>query len=122
MDSGIDTGDIIAQKIVPADFTDTGKSLYHKLEGAALELFQENWPKIKNGTHQRTKQPKGGTFHRKMGVENIDRIDLNQNYCARDLINILRARTFPPYEGAFIEIEGRKIFLRLELIEYKRLP
>lgn len=117
MDEKFDTGDIIAQKEVPAYFHDTGESLYHRLEKECLELFVKVWPGIISGSCKRVTQPSKGTSHNKKDIEKIDRIDLDKNYNARELINILRARTFYPYEGAFVEVEGKKIFLRLELKE-----
>ncbi len=50
-------------------------------------------------------------------VERIDHIDLNRKYKARDLLNILRARTFSPYESAYVEINGKKVFVRVKLEE-----
>jgi methionyl-tRNA formyltransferase len=49
-------------------------------------------------------------------VEEIDEIDLERKYEAGRLIDILKARTFPPYPGAFFRYRGRKIYLRLELL------
>jgi methionyl-tRNA formyltransferase len=117
MDEGFDTGDIIAQKKVPVNFHDTGESLYHRLEHACVELFKETWPEIKSGKNLRMQQASAGIYHSKKDVEVMDRIDLDRDYKSRDLINILRARTFYPYRGAFVEIEGKKIFLHLELKE-----
>lgn len=120
MDEGFDTGGIIAQKKVPIYFYDTGESLYHRLEKESLELLIKIWPEIKHGICKRIKQTSKGTFHSKKDVEKIDHIDLNRSYNARELINILRARTFYPYKGAFVEVKGKKIFLRLELSEEQK--
>lgn len=115
---GIDTGDIIAQKEVVVDFKDTGESLYRKLEKACLELFKANWEAIKSGTNKRIVQPDGGTYHTTKDVRKIDEIRLDKKYEARHLLNILRARTFPPYEGAYVILEdGRKIYIRVSLEE-----
>jgi methionyl-tRNA formyltransferase len=50
-------------------------------------------------------------------VAKLDEIDLDRNVSARELINILRARTFPPYRGAYFLCDGRRIFLSLTLQE-----
>lgn len=116
MDAGIDTGDIAAQREVAIDVTDTGESLYRKLEAAAFELFCDNWPRLIEGRLTRVPQVRGaGTYHRTRDVEALDRIDLDRNYTARDLINVLRARTFPPYDGAYFEHDGKRVYLRLSL-------
>lgn len=118
VDTGVDTGDILAQVEVPVDSTDNGKSLYRKLEVASVELFKENWEAFKNGELRRRAQSvTEGTSHRMKDVEALDEIDLDRRYKARDLINILRARTFPPYRGAYFKDGPRTIYLRLHLSE-----
>jgi methionyl-tRNA formyltransferase len=116
IDEGIDTGDLIAQKEVEVKITDTGESLYRRLELEGLELFKATWPSIRAGTSVRTPQPKGaGSYHRASDVDQIDEIDLQKSYRAEDLINVIRARTFPPYWGAYFWHEGKKVYLRLQL-------
>ncbi|MFZ0805650.1 MAG: formyltransferase family protein [Candidatus Sulfotelmatobacter sp.] len=118
IDEGIDTGDVIAQKEVAVSATDTGATLYHKLEIEALEIFRSTWPSILTGSNSRIPQFAGaGSYHRARDVEQIDEIDLQKSYRAEDLLNLIRARTFAPYSGAYFIQEGRKIYLRLELYE-----
>ena len=65
VDAGIDTGDIIRQKKVAVLGTDTGETLYHKLETAGLQLLRESWPDIQAGRIERTPQPReSGTSRR----------------------------------------------------------
>src|SRR5581483_3200217 len=98
VDEGVDTGDIVAQREVAVEPTDTGATLYAKLEEACLETFAAAWPAIAAGTAPRRPQPAApGTTHRRADVERIDRIELDRHYPARELIDVLRARTFPPY-------------------------
>lgn len=117
IDAGVDTGDIIAQEEISVELTDTGESLYRKLEKACVELFINTWPDIKSGKVKRVAQPLGvGTSHWANDVQNIDEIDLNRAYIVRDIINVLRARTFAPYNGAYFrDGNNRKVFLRLNL-------
>lgn len=118
IDRGVDTGDIIAQRVVPVSVTDTGESLYRKLEHACLDLFAQSWPKVCSGEVPRVPQSQdSGCSHRRRDVEAIDEIDLEKAYNAGELINILRARTFDAYPGAYFVHEGRKIYLRLYLEE-----
>jgi methionyl-tRNA formyltransferase len=118
IDSGIDTGDIIAQRAVEVTPADTGETLYRKLERASVELFKEAWPAVRAGTATRMPQVAGhGTSHRVRDLKDLDEIQLDQTYTARYLIDLIRARTFPPYRGAYFEHHGRKVYLRLELFE-----
>jgi len=116
VDPGVDTGDIIAQKTVAVDPIDTGQTLYRKLELAGLDLFRETWPAFRAGTAARRRQDGGaGTSHRTADVERVDEIDLDATTTGRALIDLLRARTFPPYRGAYFKHDGRKVYLRLQL-------
>ncbi len=118
IDEGVDTGDIIAQQQVTVEPVDTGESLYHKLEQASVDLFTQTWPSIREGTVTPVSQSTAeGTSHRDRDVQKIDHIDLDTEVRAGDLINILRARTFPPHKGAYFVHEGRRIYMRLSLCE-----
>ena len=122
MDAGIDTGEIIAQREVSVEPIDTGKSLYRKLEQVSVDLFKEAWPLIRSGRATRTPQQRhAGTYHRISDLVRVDEIDLNRSYLAKDLINVIRARTFSPYEGAYFWHRGRKVYLRLELLYEEQL-
>lgn len=116
IDAGVDTGDMISQKRVNVEPTDTGESLYHRLESTCIELFTETWPAIQSDTAHRVPQDLGsGSFHYRRDLQSLDVIDLDKTYVARDLINILRARTFPPHRGAYFEHDGSRIYMRLQL-------
>lgn len=116
IDEGIDTGAIIAQKHVKVEPIDTGKTLYHKLEQASLELFCEQWPLIQGEQADFRRQATGdGTSHKTRDLKKIEEIDLSAQYKAEHLIDMLRAQTFPPYKGAWFERDGRKVYIRVEL-------
>lgn len=115
IDPGVDTGDIIEQTQVDIEPIDTGATLYSKLENAAFELFTTQWPYIVAGTINRIRQPHGGTSHRVHDVEKVDLIDLERQYTGRELINLLRARTFPPHRGAYFIQDGKKVFVSVKL-------
>ncbi len=119
IDEGVDTGDIWARRQVEVRPTDTGRSLYRRLEQAALSLFRSAWPKRKSGELAPVEQSEEeGTKYYTDDVKEIDEIDLDATYTGRELIDILRARTFPPHNGAYFEDEkGKKVYLRLELTE-----
>ena len=118
IDEGIDSGDIVAQKQIPVAITDTGESLYGKLETLGLQLLAEAWPAVSTGQAKRTPQrATEGTVHKTRDVERIDEIQLDRHYPAEALLNILRARTFPPYRGAFFRHEGKKIYVRVQFEE-----
>ena len=119
IDEGVDTGDIIFQLEVDVEFLDTGESLYRKLEKSMLDLFVEKWEDIKAEKFERRPQPKGGTLHKVKDIQEIDSINPDKQYPARKLIDILRARTFPGYDSAYIMVDGKKYFIRLNITDAK---
>jgi methionyl-tRNA formyltransferase len=116
IDEGVDTGDIIAQRQVEVEPVDTGQSLYQKLEQTCVDLFQDTWPHFRagEGVHK-SQSNEEGTSHRVRDAEKIDEIDLDRSYTAKELIDLLRARTFPPHHGAYFRHGDRKVYLRLQL-------
>jgi len=122
MNEGVDTGALISREKLTVMPTDTGASLYRRLEHLALDLFKRSWPLIRSGQAPGVPQKKTeGSFHMLRDLQDIDKIDLNRKYQAKQLIDIVRARTFPPYPGAYYEEDGRKIYLRLQLLDEKDL-
>ncbi|MCH7746093.1 MAG: hypothetical protein IIC84_08485, partial [Chloroflexi bacterium] len=87
------------------------------LEVASLDLFTDTWPLVASGNAPKTPQTKAGrTYHRRKDTDSIDHIDLDEQYTARHLIDVLRARTFAPYPGAYVEVDGKRVYLRLQLM------
>lgn len=64
LDSGIDSGDIIAQKEVGYQPGDTLRTSYERLSIVIEQLFMQTWPDIRSGNIKATPQPAGGSFHR----------------------------------------------------------
>ena len=122
IDPGVDTGDIIAQRRIPIEPTDTGGSLHEKTVRAEVELFKETWPLIREGKNSRTPQDHSkATGHRKAEVGEISRIHLDRTYRAGDLINLLRARTYPPYPSAYYIDGEQRTYVRIELLRENQL-
>jgi methionyl-tRNA formyltransferase len=115
IDAG-DTGDIIAQREVSIEATYTGATLYRKVELTSLDLFTTSSPAGCFGNAPRLAQePAAGTSHRVCDVARVDAVDLEATYKAGYLINLIRARTFIPYRGAFFESEGRRVYMTVQL-------
>jgi len=117
IDAGVDSGDIIAQKQTFVEPVDTAATVYEKMTEAFLPLFQKYWPAIKTGTAVRHKQDSGKkTYHRRADLKALDVIDLDKQYTGRELINLIRARTFLPFPSAyFVDNNGKRIEVRITL-------
>ena len=100
VDEGVDSGDIVAQLPVPYNWEDTGASLYAKAQVAMIELFKSAYPRLRTLAFDRRPQNAAeGSFHRASELEGASTIQLDRMYRARDLLNLLRARTFPGHPG-----------------------
>lgn len=107
VDEGIDSGDIVAQQPVFYDWEDTGETLYTKAGEAMIELFKSAYPQIRNGSIQRVPQDLNtGSLHYAKEIDAASKINLDSTYTARELINLLRARTFPGYPACRFEENG----------------
>lgn len=116
IDEGIDTGAVWAQKEVEIEETDTSYELYEKLQHEIVELFFTNWPKIKKNliTPKPTSLSDGNynSIHR---VDQYDELHLEQEYKLKDILNILKARSFGNKGFAFYKKNNEKFYLNLSI-------
>lgn len=116
VDHGIDSGDIIAQRSIEYDWCDNGGTLYEKAQEAMVGLFQDLYPKLRSGTIPRHPQDRSaGSYHRAEELDPVCHIDLKNTYRACDLLNLLRARTFPGYPSCWFEENGKRYEVRVEI-------
>ena len=119
MNEGVDTGDIIHQKLVTPAPDDTGDTLYRKALAAEVDAFKEAWPKLLSGRPPRKVQdPAAGTAHKKkdLAASGVQRIDLDQPVPPRDLLRRLRALTTnSPAEAAYFEENGVCYRVRVQI-------
>ncbi len=116
VNEGIDSGDIAFQSVIEKSWEDTGETLYHKAQKEIVRLFKEKFFEIKRGNIPRIPQNlSNGSFHKSDELEKASRIELDKSYKARDLLNILRARTFRPHPGAWFIDDGIKYEVRVEI-------
>ncbi len=116
MDPGVDTGDIVARKQVESSFADTGKSLYERIERACVELFTGVWPDIEDRTVDATEQDDSeSTYHYQSDFEDLCRLNPDKQYTLEELLDILRALTFPPFDNAQIEVDGETYYIEVDI-------
>ena len=81
-----------------------------------VDLFKQKWNDISTKKISPYEQDETkSSYHRKDEIEKIDKIDMDKTTTARDLINLLRARTFGEKGFAYIEENGERIYLRIEI-------
>lgn len=97
VNAAIDAGEIAFQKEIPVSWSDTGGTLYHKALTEMVELFADALPTIVHGEIPRIPQSDVGSLHYRKQLEPASVIDLDAPTTAREVLNRLRARTFPPH-------------------------
>jgi methionyl-tRNA formyltransferase len=116
VDIGIDTGDIIFQEQIYKTWEDNGKTLYVKAQQAIINLFIKNYNNIITGNYQRQQQNlTEGSFHTAKELDMASIIDLNKTYTAKELINLIRARTFEPHPSCWFDDNGEKFEIRVQI-------
>lgn len=116
VDEGVDTGDIAFQSLVETTWEDTGETLYYKAQDAIIRLFKENFQRIMAGDIPKLPQnPKEGSFHKARELDPASEIFLDKEYRARELINLIRARTFSPHPAAWFVDNGERYEVRISI-------
>jgi len=107
IDNTIDGGDILFQAEIEKNWTDTGKILYEKAQHKIIELFCNSYERIRVGNYERKKQDLTlGSFHYEKEMNMVSKLELDKHYTGRELLNLLRAKTFPPHPGIWFEDDG----------------
>jgi len=116
VDEGIDSGDVVAQEQIYYGWEDTGGTLYAKATIAMVDLFKRSYPMIRRLEFKRSKQDRNvGSFHHGSELETASRIYLDKPYGARELLNLLRARTFPGRPACTFGDGGAEYEVRIEI-------
>lgn len=120
VEEGIDCGDIVAQRSIDYGWEDTGKTLYQKAQSMIFELFIHEYLSFKVGMIKRKPQDLTlGSLHYARELEPASLIELDRSYTGRELLNLLRARTFDPHPACRF-IDGGQTFEARILIVKKR--
>lgn len=117
VDAGIDSGDIVSQLPIEYSWEDNGETLYKKAQTKIVELFKSTYPKLRKGEIILKKQDlTKGSFRLSDEIEKASQIKLDVGYKARDLLNLIRARTFSNYPSCwFEEVDGEKYEVRIQI-------
>ena len=95
VEEGIDCGNIVAQKEIGYTWEDTGETLYHKAIAETKQLFVETYPDLRRLIFASKAQDLSkGSIHFSSELEAASRISLDEPSTPRQLLNLLRARTF----------------------------
>jgi methionyl-tRNA formyltransferase len=111
-----DAGNIILQKNVAIELTDTAFSLFHKLVVEGMDSFESVFRKVVEERDPGTVQPVAGSYYsRKLPFDGKIDVSWSEEMIER----FIRAMNFPPYKGAVVRVGDRESeFYSFD--EYKR--
>jgi len=120
IDAEIDGGSVLYQKEIETSITTTGQELYHLNEEAIIQLFKERYYDIINTvTIPPALDVSNHPVHYKRDLETHSKIDLDKHYTGREIIDIIRARTFDSGNSAYFLLDDKKYFVRINIVEDK---
>ena len=116
VDATTDGGDIAFQQPIPVTWEDTGGTLYSRALTAMEELLERSLPIIVAGQIPRIPQGSARAPRLRRELDPASELHLGDEISVRDLLNRLRARTFPPH-GACYFTDGNSTFeVRVEIV------
>lgn len=116
----IDDGAILCQKKIETDITTTADVLYSESIKEIISLFKKNYNSIISQTLKRQKQNNSqSTFHLAKEINSHSEIDLQKEYRAIDLINVIRARNFPGNPSSYFYLNGEKYYVNMVISKAK---
>jgi methionyl-tRNA formyltransferase len=111
VDDKVDSGDVVAQTVIPYSWEDTGASLYARALDATERLFKDTYPSMRSLDFPRKPQDlTQGSLHRAPEMDAASVIALDKHYTARELLNLLRARTFPGFPACSFTGDDGDVF------------
>jgi methionyl-tRNA formyltransferase len=120
VEKGIDCGDLVAQKSIDYTWEDTGETLYRKAIAGMKELFIDAYPLLREQRFATKAQDLSkGSFHFSSELEAASRIVLDEPTTARQLLNLLRARTFEGHPACSFCDNGVEYEARIEITKKK---
>lgn len=118
MSEVLDSGDIIHQKKIEVKPSDTANSLYAGVLKLEYDVFVEAFDDLLTLNPRRLKQTGEGTSYSKNDLKSIQKIDLNSDYKASELIDKMRALTTNKLEeSAYFIKNNKKYYIQLSIVE-----
>jgi len=105
MDEGLDTGDILFQRVVKIDDKETGGSLFDKLAECGAELMVEALDKIEKGEINPQKQDSALSNYAKMLTKTLGYIDFNKS--AVEIERLIRGLN--PWPSTYTTLGGKTL-------------
>jgi methionyl-tRNA formyltransferase len=99
MDSGVDTGPIIGQKVISIDPFENATSLYNSVSNAHADLIKEIWFNLLDGSLKLRAQDE--TLASYWNGRSVEDGEIKSSMSVDEVDRLVRATT-KPYPGAFV--------------------
>jgi len=114
IETGIDSGAIIAEKRFVLEEGVNVEALYKKTFVESKKLFENNIKQILRGDYNLVKQSdleaeRGTNIYFRKDIEKLKEINLND--CAENIIKAVRATSMPGFEPPFSIVDGKKYYI-----------
>lgn len=117
IDNGIDTGDIVKQKVFQIDLSDTARDLYFKYLSNSFELFKDVINDVLAQNIKTYQQPKENASYFSKTAVDFSNINIDFNKTSFEIYNQIRAFIFEEYQLPAIDgFNIEKVVLKDEKI------
>jgi len=121
MSKEIDQGDIIDRKKVELRPDDTAKTLRDRLMEEQTRIFIQNWNAVKEGAKGTEQSPDSGTTHYRRELDEFSKLELDEVKTVAEIIDKLRALTYPPQGLAYFERDGERFTVDINITPEKQI-
>ncbi len=106
---GVDSGELVRSWSVPIDDADTGRTLYDKCSEAAVALFRDAWPELREGPIHGTPQEDAEALYYNRHSIDFSQRQVSWRADARTIFNWVRAFIFPPFQYPLVRLDGVEV-------------
>jgi methionyl-tRNA formyltransferase len=117
IDVGVDSGDVICERRFSIPNRVWVKELVELTETHSFEMFKEFLPKLISGDYEKKSQAdllktQSTKFYKRNDINSIKKLDLN--WGAEKLERYIRALSMPGFEGPYLIIDEKKVFINVK--------
>ena len=120
MDTELDHGPILWQKMLKLNSDDTSKEIYDRILSTEMALMEEHLEDLLTGNYTLSPMLEEGNLNTKQDFEALREIDFSKSATYGEVIDFLRAMTHTPYKNAYYrDSDGKRVYVSIKLEKEK---